>query len=258
MSENADKPHEATPRKLQKARDDGEVARSTDLNTFALYFGTLIGLAMLGPIAIRAFVDGGRTFLAGGAHLSIGEAGTQALRMTIEASVVLIAVPVATIAAAIALQRSAVWAPKRMSPKLSRVSPISGAKNKFGPNGLFEFAKSAIKMSVYGGMLSGLLWVSADRIAATAALPMAQGVALLTRLSFVALAVTVGVAGVLAVADLAWQRHSHAAKNRMSRQELTDEAKESDGDPQLKARRAPESAGARDQPHAGRTCPMPP
>ncbi|UWQ21829.1 flagellar biosynthesis protein FlhB [Jannaschia sp. W003] len=237
MSEEADKPHEPTPRKLQKAREKGEIARSAELNAFGLYCGGAAALLVAGPPVARRLVDVGAAMLAGGSAVSMAAAGSTALREAALASAWLAAAPALAVAGAVAAQRAAVMAPSRLAPKAARVSILANAKNKFGPTGLFEFAKSAAKMTLYGALLGAVLWSAADPIIAAAALPAAQGTMLLGRLVLASLAVVVGVAGCIAAVDVTWQRHSHASRNRMSRQELQDEMKESDGDPQFKAQR---------------------
>ena len=237
MSEEADKPHAPSPRKLQDARRKGEVARSADLNAFALYLGALLAGLWLSPTVAERLIRSGGALLAAGESLSMGAGGTEALRAILVGAGALAAGPALAVAAAIAVQRSAVMAPARLAPKLSRISPVSGLKNKFGPQGLFEFAKSAAKMALYGALLAGLLWTAAPEIGTAAALPPGQGFALTARLALAALALVALIAAVLGAIDHAWQRHAHLAKHRMSHQEMRDEQKDQDGDPAFKAHR---------------------
>ena len=243
MSEEADKPHEASERKLEKQREKGEIARAADLNAFALYLGLLLAAVTVAPTAARRMMDAGGAVLTDIDRLAFEAlAGGTALagillRETLILALLWIGPPAGLVTLVILATRTWVVAPTRMAPKLSRISPISGAKNKFGATGLFEFAKSAVKLLLYGGALTGILWAESDRITAAAALPLGQSTMLLGRLLLLFLAVVVGVAAVLGVVDFAWQRHAHAAKNRMSQQEARDEHKESEGDPHTKNRR---------------------
>lgn len=237
MSESADKPHEPTPRKLEKAREKGEVARSAELNTFAMYLGIVLSLYFITSEIATRLVKIGSSYLRHADQLDILNAGSIAIREVVLLSTFIVTLPVITTLLSIAIQRSAVFAPTRLAPKLSRISPISGAINKFGPNGLFEFAKSATKMLVYVSILAAFLWVSAEQIITSAALPAERSFRLLAHLGLIALEIILGVALAIAIIDYSWQRYSHLAKNRMSQQELKDEIKDSDGDPALKARR---------------------
>ena len=245
MSEEADKPHAPSVKKLADARAKGEVARSADLNAMGLYLGALISLLVAAPVAARWVVAAGGGLLAAGDGVALAAAGDHALRNVVAAAALLAAGPAVAVVAAVALQRSAVMAPARLAPKLSRISPVAGLRNKFGPQGLFEFAKSALKLAFYAALLAGLLTWAAPEIAASTALPVGQGFALLQRLALAAVALVVVIAAALAAVDVAWQRHAHQTKNRMSHQEMRDELKSQDGDPQFKAlrrRRAQEIA----------------
>ena len=243
MSEEADKPHAASQQKLDKQRAEGEIARAADVNAFALYLGLLVAAVAVAPVAARRMLDAGGAVLADADRLAFEALSSGDLLArtlvgeTIVQSALWVAPAAACVALAIVAMRTWVVAPKRMAPKLSRISPVSGAKNKFGPTGLFEFAKSAAKLCLYGATLAWILWAEADRIVATAALPLAQSTMLMGRLLLAFLAVVVGVAAVLGVVDFVWQRHAHAAKNRMSQQEVRDEHKDAEGDPNTKARR---------------------
>ena len=148
-----------------------------------------------------------------------------------------IALPALLVFSAIIATRAWTMAPTRMAPKLSRISPIGGAKNKFGPNGLFEFAKSAVKMATYSVLLGGILWSSADRIEAAAALPLGQGMMLLMQLLLGFLAAVAAISAGIAAVDYTWQHAQHRKKNRMSHKEMRDEHKDVEGDPQMKQKR---------------------
>jgi flagellar biosynthetic protein FlhB len=139
--------------------------------------------------------------------------------------------------AAIVAQRAFVVAPPRIMPRLSRISPVATAKQKFGRVGMFEFAKSFAKLLVFGAALGLFLWDRLPRILATAASEPAAVVVETLRLSVAFLAIVVAVSLVLGAIDLVWQHADHARRHRMSRKEMTDEMKETEGDPYLRQAR---------------------
>jgi flagellar biosynthetic protein FlhB len=240
--EGAERSHEATPQKLEEARRKGEVVKSQDLSVAASYLGAGLAVLMLGPAIAARFTDFGGGLLSGVDRLTGPDAGATPLGgaivgETLILSVLATAVPAALVLVVLVAQRAIVVAPSKLAPKLSRVGLLSNARNKFGPTGLFEFAKSAAKMGLYGTVLAWLLWRDADRIVAAAALPPRMVGPALAEILATFLLPVVLIALALAGIDYAWQHHSHHAKNRMTRQELVDESKRTEGDPQLKQKR---------------------
>ncbi|MGB3406768.1 MAG: flagellar type III secretion system protein FlhB [Jannaschia sp.] len=243
QDDGAERSHEATPQKLEEARKKGEVVKSQDVMVAASYVGALLCLTLAAPTAVGMFVGLGGTLLQDADMLArpLKEHGPGASGAVLSESLQIIALLVVPIAVlvlvAILAQQAFVVAPSKLSPKLSRISVLANARNKFGPNGLFEFAKSAIKMTIYSGLLGYFLFANLDAIVAAASLDP-RGVAMLMPefLTQFLIAVVL-VSGSVAAIDYGWQRHSHLAKNRMTRQEILDETKQSEGDPTLKFRR---------------------
>ncbi|MEM8823421.1 MAG: flagellar type III secretion system protein FlhB [Pseudomonadota bacterium] len=241
--DGAERSHEPTPQKLQDARQKGEIVKSQDLAVGASYLGVLLCLILLAPAIGRRMADLGGTLLAeadrlSGALLDPGPGhGAQVTSETLIITVLLTIAPAALVLAVLFAQRAFVFAPTKLMPKLARISLTENAKNKFGPTGLFEFAKSGAKMILFGGIMAWFLWQNADRLVSAAALEPRMTVALMPRILLeFAIPVTI-VSLAIAAVDYAWQHHSHLAKNRMTRQEVLDETKQSEGDPALKARR---------------------
>jgi len=146
-------------------------------------------------------------------------------------------VPAIVVLIALIGQRGIVFAPERLQPKLSRVSLLSNAKNKFGRGGLFEFAKSAVKLTIYSVVLGVFLARQMPDIVTTSLLAPAGALVRLGALAtgFMAIVLTISLA--IGVVDLLWQHQEHIRKNMMSRKELTDEHKQTEGDPHVKQQR---------------------
>ncbi|MCL4122794.1 UNVERIFIED_CONTAM: hypothetical protein GTU68_054957 [Idotea baltica] len=133
--------------------------------------------------------------------------------------------------------RGFVFAPSKLEFKLSRISPISQAKNKFGRSGLFEFGKSTAKLILYSTVLFIFLAGRMPEIMGAMALSSGQVIATLLRLCISLMGIVLVIAAALGVVDYTFQRADHLRKNRMSRKELTDENKNSEGDPAMKQQR---------------------
>lgn len=242
--ESQDKQYEPSQKKLDDARRKGELPRSSDLNTAASYGGLLIAGAaagassMVGVGGILAAVIAGSDRLFDAAY---GGAGLAALRPAMSELVVHLA-PFFLLPAALALlsvlaQKSFVVAPTRLRPKISRISPLSNAKSKYGRSGLFEFAKSFVKLMIYSAILLGYLWANMPGILRTVALAPGPATVLLMRLAFEFLALVLVVALAIGLVDAVWQRAEHHRRHRMSRKEMMDEQKQSEGDPHMKQQR---------------------
>ncbi|MEM7487485.1 MAG: flagellar type III secretion system protein FlhB [Pseudomonadota bacterium] len=241
--DGAERSHEATPQKLEEARRKGEIVKSQDLSVGASYLGVLLCLVLIAPAAGRRMADLGGTMIAEADRLSAplreGGAGRggAVLGETLTIAGLIALAPAALVLAALLTQRAFVVAPEKLKPKLSRISLVANAKNKFGATGLFEFAKSAVKMVVFGTIMGWFLWRNGDEIVKAAALEPRMTAAMMPEMLLQFAIPVTAVSLFIAAIDYAWQHHSHLAKNRMTRQEVLDETKQSEGDPAFKAKR---------------------
>lgn len=245
MSEEEDsteKPFEATPRKLEEARKRGEVPISQDLLTAAVYLSMLLAAGMFGLWSVTRTGDVLSHLLSHADRhaedaLSGGTFLTNLIAAIVGATALWFVLPVLFCVLAAMAQQAFVIAPKKMAPKLSRISPLSNAKQKFGRDGLFNFAKSAVKLFVYAAVLAFVAMEWAGEILTSPVLPvsaaMSLGVTVVQAFLVAALIVIVAIGGV----DFAWQRAEHLRKQRMSLKELRDELKDSEGDPNTKQAR---------------------
>jgi flagellar biosynthetic protein FlhB len=239
-----DKQHEPTQKKLDDARKKGEIARSADLNTAAAYAGfSLAGLG-LGAWSLTRLGDLGAGLIGQADRLAPmllgGEASAPVGGLMARIGLAVLpwfALPAMAVIAAIVAQRSFVVAPDRIKPKLSRISLLSNAKNKFGRSGLFEFAKSTVKLSLYTLLLGVYLAKHVEEMLGTMHLSPGMAAALLVRMAAEFLLVAVLIAAVIGAVDLMWQISEHHRKNRMSHEELKEEVKQSEGDPHMKQQR---------------------
>jgi flagellar biosynthesis protein FlhB len=238
-----DKEHEASPQKLLEARKKGDIPRSADLLTAASTAGFVAGLIWLGTWAVEAAGNAGMTMLDQAEQLSqlttqgsTAPLGGMLLAFAGPPLALLFLPPVVVLALLIAT-RSFLVTPDRLLPKVSRLSPIATAKHKFGAEGLFEFAKSTVKLCLVSACLYAFLSSRFEDLLATIYLTPAMGSALLARLTIDFLLLVLMLTLVIGGIDYGWQVHLHRKRNRMSRKEMLDEYKESEGDPHFKAAR---------------------
>lgn len=242
--DDQDRPFEPTPQKLQKARERGEVARSADLSVAAAYGGLVLvalaaGAASLAHLGTTLAVlvdqpDRIAPLLFDGP--AAGPAGGILLRVA-TAAAPWFAAPALAVLLSILAQRGLVVAPQKLAPKLSRLSIATNARNRFGRSGLFDFAKAIVKLTLYATCLGMYLRARLPAIVAVAAAEPGVAVALLARLGVEFLFLVLLIAAGIGAIDAVWQHADHRRRNRMSRKEMTDEAKEAEGDPHMKQQR---------------------
>ncbi|MCF2871602.1 flagellar type III secretion system protein FlhB [Octadecabacter sp. G9-8] len=243
-SNDDDKQYEASQHKLDEARKKGDFPRSIDLNTSAAYAGILIaGLSIGATSLIKVGSDlagllsksdslSDAVFASSGAPMMAGVMWNLGVGLA-----PWFGIPAVLVILSIIAQRGFLFAPSKLEPKLSRISPISQAKNKFGRNGLFEFGKSFAKLVLYSTVLFLFLAGRLPDIMSAMALSPGQVIATLLQLCLSLMSIVLVIALALGVVDYTWQRAEHLRKNRMSRKEMVDENKNSEGDPAMKQQR---------------------
>ncbi|MCU0816218.1 MAG: flagellar type III secretion system protein FlhB [Cypionkella sp.] len=238
--DSAEKEHDPTPSKLDQARKEGDVAKSTDLMTGVALAGFLLVTSFSGNLALDGATEA-QEFLRHAAAIAeagaMAEASTALLRATALPALLLLLLPGLAALLSLVAQRGLVFAPARIKPRLSRISPLATAKQKFGAEGLFEFAKSLIKVSLIAGALVLVLQVYGQDILGSALLDPRQGTLLLLGILALFLAVSAGISLLIGAVDFLWQRHALMRRNRMSRRELQEEMRQDEGDPHAKAAR---------------------
>lgn len=243
MAEEADdsqKTEAPSQRRLDEARQRGQLVVSREVATFLLYTAAaILWLATAGPSAARLAALG-RTFLSE-AHLLHLDAAPAALLLSLSTELGLIfALPalaclVVPIAAA-AVQNAIVWTGEPLQPKFERISPVAGAKRLFSGRSLVELLKNLVKVAVVGAALVMLLWPERQAILATASLPAGPFVVYLASLLFRLLVALAVLSAGVAILDYGWQWFSFMRQMRMSREDLREEHKQNEGDPHVRQR----------------------
>lgn len=228
----------ATPRRLQRAREEGQVPVSRELVTLAgLAAVTAVTMLASGPLLGALVVRlGGLLRHAGSQAL----AGPQGMRLAAEAALAAAAPFVLACAgagaAAVLLQTGFLLHGQALAPRWSRLDPRAGLRRLLGAEGLAEAGRSLVKLAAVGLAL----WIALRGEAAELGRAMFEPLGvLLSRLGAVVarlLLAAVAAQALVALADVTWVRLRHLRQLRMSRQDIRDEQKETDGDPAVKAR----------------------
>ena len=242
MSDQAsERTEQATSRRREEARRKGQVAVSRDISSVVALGGTVALGSLLGAHAFGMLTGSMRQWLAGAGTLAVTEATLQGLVLRIAQDVLWLAVPFGLAllvlgSGAHLLQTGWVWSTERLRWDLGRLNPIAGLKRMVSLRATVELAKALLKIAAIGAVV---YWNLKDEILAIPLmLQMETGPALFMA-GRMALTVTAWVAGalvVLAVADYGYQRWQLSKDLRMSRQEVKQEQKETEGDPLIRSR----------------------
>ena len=233
MADSEDKTETATQRRIEKAREEGEVAVSRELSMLA---GLAAGLMAIGmqfdPQALS------RWLAVSLQHADFsGAAALQQAGITVLLTVAPIAFAAAMLyAAATVLQTEFLYRPGAITPDLSRISPLSGIKRVFSLQTVVSLLKSLAKLAVF----VVCLWIAfGDLVPFLPAAPYRQSKNLSSQVLHLGARLAMmllGAQAAIAAADVVWERMSLAKKLRMTRHEQREEHKESEGNPHVKAK----------------------
>ncbi|MCI4661478.1 MAG: flagellar type III secretion system protein FlhB [Neomegalonema sp.] len=244
QDDGQEKTLDPTPQKLKQAREKGDIPKSNDINAAAMYLGIVAVLAIGGGMIgqglgapLAAMLARPHDFSQALLHSGHGSMFAQLASAIGLAVAPLFLVPVLFVLIALMGQQAFVIAPSKLEPKLSKISPLANAKQKFGMTGLMEFFKSFVKLLAIAVVLGVIVSSISDELPMMMRLDIRAMPALLVEHGSALLYATTGVAISIGLLDLLWQHHTHRQKLRMSLQEMKDETKQSEGDPHMKGQR---------------------
>ncbi|APZ43022.1 flagellar biosynthesis protein FlhB [Acidihalobacter ferrooxydans] len=232
---------QATPKRLREAREKGQVPRSRELSTMAVVLAAAGGLLIFGPHLAQGLLAQMRDGLSLNRGMvthsdllipALFEAIRNALWLVTPLLALLV---VASLLASVALG-GLNFSIQSLAFKPERLDPLKGLGRVFSANGLMELVKALVKFLLVGGLAVLLLWYDAPRLLALGSLPLNPALmqaGFLLGWGFVLLASTLIL---IAAVDTPFQLWQHAKQLRMTRQEVRDEFKETEGKPELKSR----------------------
>ncbi|WP_292934967.1 flagellar biosynthesis protein FlhB [Noviherbaspirillum sp.] len=243
MAEDSDleRTEPASPRRLEQAREEGDVPRSRELATCTVLLAAGLGFWFTGEGLIRRL----NHMLASGLSFDREQAfDFNLLMMRLGFSlgdVVIGLAPLAGILVLVALGSPLLiggwlFTTKSLQPNFSRMNPLSGLGNMFSVRALVELLKAIGKTILVGTVAWLVVSSQIESMLALSVEPLASGSAHLAHLLLTSFISIVASLVVIALIDAPYQMWQYANKLKMTREEVRQEAKESDGDPQVKAR----------------------
>ena len=230
-----------TQKRLDDARRKGDVARSRELATAVVLLAGLGGMVAFGRSGARAYERlATRRWRLERVDAFTDAAILNGLREALLATLGILAPFLALmLLAALAgsvLMSGWVFSAKGLKPDLSRLSPVKGLGRMFGPKALGELAKGLAKVVLLGGIGWAVFAANVEHYVALGRVPLALAVPEAFGLVFGMLLALVVALGAVAAVDVPWQKFQHTKKLKMTKQQVREEAKETNGNPEVKAK----------------------
>jgi flagellar biosynthesis protein FlhB len=243
MAEDSDleKTEQATPKRLEKAREDGDVPRSRELGTVTLLLAAGLGILMMGDHLNSAL----KNTLSTGLTLDRASAFDSAYLLTNIAELIyalLIAfAPLALLLIVVAIASPAMiggwlFSSKALMPKFSKLNPIKGITNLVSKNSAVELVKSILKTILVGSVAYMVISQDIDPILDLSGLPVKSSIGQVGSLMQSGFISIVSALIIIAAIDVPYQLYQHAHKLKMTKEEVRQEMKELEGNPEIKAR----------------------
>ncbi|MGJ8560771.1 MAG: flagellar type III secretion system protein FlhB [Litorimonas sp.] len=236
-----EKSFDATQGKIDDARKKGDIAKSAEVASIALYCGVAIAILTIGgSTGYKAMsqlsglleypIRAGDLILSGGA-------ATALIGKVVFLFVPLLLMMVTAVFLSLVAQRTIIFAPDKIQPKLSKISPLSNVKQKYGRDGMAEFAKRAVKLVIICIAAGYYLIRLTGEISHEIGRPAGYLFQKLVGESLLLLVWMIAATILIAAVDLPFAQWSHLLKLRMTREEVKDENKKNEGDPMVKSQR---------------------
>jgi flagellar biosynthetic protein FlhB len=239
--DDSQRTEEPTQKRLDDAAQKGDVVKSQEIVSFVTLTGGALALVMLASTAANSFKSHFVVFLEQPGQMVLDSAGATEVFHRSATGLFAIVAPAILVLVLAALaghlvQGKPTLTLEKLKPDISKLSIPKGLKRMFGLDGWVNLIKGVAKVGLVGTACFLTAWPERERIAATLDMTpeatVTMALALVAKVTLAALIVLAAIAA----ADYAYQRHRWHSRQRMTRQELKDEIKQTEGDPQVKAR----------------------
>ena len=243
MAEDSDleKTEAATGKRIERAREEGKVVQSKELAIFIQLMAAVGGLMLMGSYIMEKLL----ALTRHGLTMDRAAAFDPTLMMsrfmhdTTDALIAFLPLMLLFILTAFAgplLMGGWHFTWKPLTPNFAKFNPITGMKRMVSINSLMELMKSSVKAAIIGSIGAWVIWRYKDELFSLASESLGAGMAHMSDLLFTTALFMVGSLILIVLADVPFQLWHYAKGLRMTKQEVKQEAKEMEGDPQIKAR----------------------
>ncbi len=245
MAENKDggeKSEQPTAKKLADARRKGQVPLTRELAPLFVLLGGVGAITMWAPQMLQQFSGHYRSWLEQAGTLQLDPTTMHVLFWNITNTAFVPLLPFGLIVAVLALaallmQTGPLWIEEGLQPKPSKLNPMNGIKRLFSWKGVVELLKSLAKVAMVGGILYGVLSEGMRHLVQLPIKSLLDSVGMTWNLVQDIVWSVGGILVILAIADFVYQRWQHNEDLKMTKQEVKDESKDVEGDPQIRSRR---------------------
>lgn len=241
QTDDSQKTEDPTPRRIEEAREKGQVARSQEVNHWFTVLAITLVMTFFAAPMTRGITNSLYRFIERPDQIRIGSGELRQLMMeTLGGIGLAVLAPLAVLMAAAIIagliQNGLVISTEPIKPKLDKISPARGLKRLFSSRSLVEFAKGMTKITIVGAVLIVLLWPEFSVVPNITGMTVTQFMTLEQGLAIRVLVGVLAVMTIIAALDFLYQKQQHLKQLRMSKQEMRDEYKQTEGDPMVKAR----------------------
>jgi flagellar biosynthetic protein FlhB len=239
--DDSQKTEEPTPKKLREAREKGEVAKSQEVGHWFMILAFAAMVGVFGPWLTGSVADALFALIERPHAFDLSSDGSRqvVIGMLRDIALALLVPGLMVVAAALAsslMQTGFVFSAESLKPKLSKISLIEGFKRQFSAKALAEFVKGVLKIALVALIVMLAIWPKREQLNDLAQMEMLQLLDVMQSTALRVLIAVLAMMTVIAALDYAFQQYQHVKKLRMTRQEVKDEFKQSEGDPMVKAR----------------------
>jgi flagellar biosynthetic protein FlhB len=236
-----EKTESPSQRRLDQAREEGQVARSRELSTFTVLMAGGAGLWLMGSTLSQSLIGLLREGLTLDKEMAFNSEMLLPRLHELSMAALLAFLPLLGLLLLVAvfsplLLNGWLFTLKPLQPNLSKLDPISGISRMFSTNSLMELAKAVAKSVVVGGVGAWVVWHNKDAVLMLVSEPVHIAIPHLGSLVWGCFAAIMGGMLLIVAVDVPFQLWEHNKKLKMTKEEVRQEAKETEGDPQVKAR----------------------
>ena len=241
-AEDEGRTEEPTEQKIRKSREEGKVAKSPDVSSAVVLLCSVVALGLLGRFMLGAMIDMTRYYLERAGDIDPVRSGV--LMRAFYAYFIRIALPIAMVAFAAAIfgnvvQFGFLFTTKPITPDFNRIAPRFDKwvqRSFLSTEALYNFFRSLGKVMIIGLIAFLIIRSRFDRLANLLRVPYLLAINVVAETVFLLLLAAAVTLLVLSLFDYLFQRQQHREQLKMTKQEVKEERKQFEGDPQIRSR----------------------
>lgn len=239
--DQSQKTEEPTHKRIEDARKKGQVAASREVNHWFMILAATVVMMMVAPGLMKQLRGLFVKFIGQPHQLPTDFNSLHVMLIELISAVGMALLPLTLLLVAAALlaglvQNGLMFAPDQLKPKFEKISMLKGVKRLFSSRSLIEFLKGVFKLAIVGAVAVILMIPEFNRLEEFSSQSIAASLGLLHGLAVKLLIGVLAIVSLIAVLDILYQRMMHTKQMKMSRQEIKDELKQTEGDPIVRGR----------------------